>query len=276
MKPPPFDYVRPNDIGEVVNLLSESGSDARLLAGGQSLMAMLNMRLLHPSLIIDISGLPDHNFIRCENNVVEIGCATTQRQFQSWAELSDKLPLLSQALPWIGHPQTRNKGTVCGSVAHADPSAELPVCFAALEGVAVLYSSRGERLLGWDELQTGMLETACEPDEMIRAIQFPVSETGTGYAFGEVAYRHGDFAIVSMAVLSKPQKTRMVVGGISDKPKIFEWFPTKNSADLSEMLSELCGQTEIFGDHHATAFYRRSLFRSLGFRLVREASGWVE
>ena len=276
MKPPAFDYVRPNDVEEVVGILSQAGEDARVLSGGQSLIALLNMRLLHPSIIIDISTLPDHGFIRHSDNIVEVGCTTTQSELQSWSNLSTQLPLLAQALPWVGHRQTRNKGTVCGSIAHADPSAELPLCLAALKGEALLYSSRGERVLGAEELQTGMLETACAPDEIIRALRFPVAETGTGYAFGEVAYRHGDFAIISIAVVASSKSVRMAVGGINDRPQILECPSTQSNIFLNDTLSDFSRTTEVRGDHHASADYRRRVLHSLGLRLVQEAFAWIE
>ncbi|SVB08591.1 uncharacterized protein METZ01_LOCUS161445, partial [marine metagenome] len=175
-----FDYAVAEHIDEVIKLLSEEGDDAQLLAGGQSLIAMLNMRLVRPALVLDISRLPDENFIRLQDDFVEIGCTVTQSDLQSWSDLCTSLPLLARALPWVGHQQTRNKGTICGSVAHADPSAELPLCFAALGGEALLYSSQGERVLKADEFQVGMLETACAPDEMIRMLRFPKAEIGSG------------------------------------------------------------------------------------------------
>ena len=276
MKPPAFDYIRPSGVEEVVDLLSYAGEDARVLSGGQSLIALLNMRLVHPSVIIDISALPDHSFIRRCDNVVEVGCTTTQSELLSWSNLSTQLPLLAQALPWVGHRQTRNKGTVCGSIAHADPSAELPLCLAALKGEALLYSSRGERVLGAEELQTGMLETACAPDEIIRALRFPVADTGTGYAFGEVAYRHGDFAVVSIAVVASSKSVRIAVGGISDKPQVLEWPSLQGDVLLSDTLSDFARKTEVRGDHHASAHYRRRVLSSLGLRLVQEALAWVK
>jgi 2-furoyl-CoA dehydrogenase FAD binding subunit len=274
MKPPVFDYALVEDLDEVVELLAAEGAEARLLAGGQSLISMLNMRLIQPTLVVDISRLPDHDFITPKEGLVEIGCTVTQTDLQLWPGLAESLPLLKRALPWVGHRQTRNKGTVCGSVAHADPSAELPLCLAALNGEAVLYSSRGERVLTAHELQVGMLETACEPDEMIRALRFPRAETGAGYGFGEVAYRHGDFAIVAVAVVASTEGVRIAVGGVSEKPEVFEW-PLMEDRFLNDALNDLAWKFGTTEDQHATAYYRRSLIRKLGRRVVGEALACV-
>ncbi len=274
MKPPVFDYAFVEHLDEVVELLAADGGEARLLAGGQSLIAMLNMRLIQPALVVDISRLPDHDFITLKEGVVEIGCTVTQSDLQLWPGLAESLPLLKRALPWVGHRQTRNKGTVCGSIAHADPSAELPLCLAALNGEAVLYSSRGERVLAAHELQVGTLETACKPDEMIRALRFPRAVPGVGYGFGEVAYRHGDFAIVAIAVLASTEGVRIAVGGVSEKPEICEW-PLMEDRFLNDALNDLAWKFGTTEDQHATAYYRRSLIRKLGRRVVGEALACV-
>ena len=270
MKPPVFDYAFADHLDEVAEFLADEGGEARVLAGGQSLIAMLNMRLVQPTLVVDISRLPDHDFITLKEGVVEIGCTVTQSALQFWPGLAESLPLLKRALPWVGHRQTRNKGTVCGSIAHADPSAELPLCLAALNGKAVLYSSRGERVLAAHELQVGTLETACAPDEMIRALRFPAAETSSGYGFGEVAYRHGDFAIVAVAVVATSECLRIALGGVGEKPEVCEW-PLLEDKFLDDALNDLAWKLGTNEDQHATAYYRRSLIRSLGRRVVGEA-----
>ncbi len=144
MKPRPFDYVRPDTIDEAVAVLAEYGDDARILAGGQSLMAMLNLRLADPAVLVDIARIPELDTIRDLGNKIEVGAAVTQNRLLAWPELAKKLPLLAAALPFVGHFQTRNKGTVCGSVAHADPSSEIPLSLAVLEGEVVLRSQTGD------------------------------------------------------------------------------------------------------------------------------------
>jgi 2-furoyl-CoA dehydrogenase FAD binding subunit len=138
MKPRPFDYVRPDTVDEAVAILGEHGDDARVLAGGQSLLAMLNLRLLSPTVLIDITRIPELGAIKEVDGRIEVGAAVTQNRLMAWPQLSAKVPLLAAALPFVGHFQTRNKGTVCGSIAHADPSSEIPLSLAVLEGEVVL------------------------------------------------------------------------------------------------------------------------------------------
>src|ERR1700689_4011854 len=198
MKPRPFDYVRPDTVEEVLALLAEYGDDARILAGGQSRVRMLNLRLIEPAVLIDISRIAELDTIREADGKIEIGAAVTQNKLLAWPHLADKLSLLAAALPFVGHFQTRNKGTVCGSVAHADPSSELPLALAVLGGEVVLRSKkRGERVLAANEFQMDMLTTAREADELIVAVRFPMIK-GKGAGFREVARRHGDFAIVAV------------------------------------------------------------------------------
>src|SRR5947209_13076968 len=197
MKPRPFDYVRPDTAEEVLAVLAEYGDDARVLAGGQTLIAMLNLRLLEPAVLIDITRIGELDAIREADGKIEVGAAVTQNKLMAWPALAEKLPLVAAALPYVGHFQTRNKGTVCGSIAHADPAAELPLALAMLEGEVVLRSRKGTRIVRAGEFQLGMLMTAREPDELITAVRFPLRKAGV--AFREVARRHGDFAIIAVA-----------------------------------------------------------------------------
>ena len=202
MKPRRFDYVRPDTVEEVLALLAEYGDDARILAGGQSLVPMLNLRLIDPAVLIDISRIAALDAIRDRGNIIEIGAAVTQNTLMAWPQLKQKLPLLAAALPFVGHFQTRNRGTVCGSIAHADPSSEIPLTLAVCGGAVVLRSQkRGERVLAAEAFQQDMLTTARAPDELIAAVRFPVIE-GKGVAFDEVARRHGDFAIIAVAAIA--------------------------------------------------------------------------
>ena len=206
MKPAPFDYLRADDEEEALEALAEAGDDARLLAGGQTLMPMLNMRLVEPAVLIDISRLPGRAEISDDGAVIEVGAAATQADLEAWPPLARRSPLLAAALPLLGHVQTRSRGTVCGSIAFADPSAELPLCLAVLGGEAVLRSRAGTRTLPAAEFQTGMLSTACRWDEMVTAVCFPTAEPGAGYAFTEFARRHGDFAIVAVAAIARGER----------------------------------------------------------------------
>jgi len=167
MKPAQFDYVRAGSVEQATALLAQHGARARILAGGQSLMAMLNIRLAEPALLIDISGLGGLRELRIDGDWVEIGAGVTQAELLAWPALATELPLLAMALPSVGHFQTRNRGTVCGSLAHSDPSSELPLCLALLGGEVVLRSQRGTRRLRGQAFQTGMLSTAREVDELL-------------------------------------------------------------------------------------------------------------
>lgn len=270
MKPPPFDYLRPDDEEEALAALADAGDDARLLAGGQTLMPMLNMRLAEPAILIDIARLPNRASIREEGGAIEVGAAVTQAALEAWPPLAARAPLLARALPFVGHVQTRSRGTVCGSLAFADPSAELPLCLAVLGGEVVLRARRGVRTLPAAAFQTGLLSTACLPDEMLVAARFPAAAAGTGYAFAECARRHGDFATVATAASADARGLRVGVGGVADRPVVRDW-PVLSGAALDDALDALARSLDAADDVHASARYRRELVRRLGRKTVLEA-----
>lgn len=270
MKPPSFDYVRAASVEEAIEMLAEHGDDARVLAGGQSLVAMLNMRLLAPEVIVDISRVPELATIAHIGDAMEIGAAVTQAAVQRLDGLAAHLPLVARALPFVGHYQTRARGTVCGSIAHADPSSELPLCLAVLDGTVVLRSSRGTRTMAASDFQQDVLTTACEPDEMIVAVRFPLHAPGDRCAFTEFGIRHGDFAIVAVAVLASATRVRVAIGGCSDRPHVVE-FPTVIGDALAEELNALAWSLPFDDDHHASARYRRDLVRILGRQTIEAA-----
>ena len=270
MKPAPFDYLRPDDEEEALEALAEAGDDARLLAGGQTLMPMLNMRLVEPAVLVDISRLSGRAGIEDDGSHIEVGAAATQTDLEAWPALGWRAPLLAQALPLLGHVQTRSRGTVCGSIAFADPSAELPLCLAVLGGEVVLRSRVGTRTLPAAEFQTGMLSTACREDEMVAAVRFPAAEPGAGYAFTEFARRHGDFAVVAVAAIARADGIGIGVGGVAEKPEVEEWPALAGSA-LDDALNGLAWSLDAADDVHASARYRRELVRNLGKQVVRAA-----
>ena len=270
MKPPRFDYVRAASVGEAIEVLAEHGDDARVLAGGQSLVAMLNMRLVAPAVIVDISRIPDLASIVYTEDGVEIGAAVTQAAVERSDGLSAHLPLVARALPFVGHYQTRARGTVCGSLAHADPNSELPLCLATLDGEVVLRSSRGARVMAAADFQRDVLTTACEPDEMIVAVRFPIHTPGEGCAFNEFGIRHGDFAIVAVAAVANATRLRVGIGGCSDRPHVTELPPLAGDA-LADTLNALAWSLPFDDDHHAGARYRRDLVRILGRQTVEAA-----
>lgn len=267
MKPMPFDYLRPETLEEALEALQQGGEDARVLAGGQSLVAMLNLRLVKPTLLIDITRLQALAYIRDENGMLEIGAATTQAELLRRPALSAEVPLLALALPHVGHYQTRNRGTVCGSIAHADPSSELPLSLALLGGEVVLRSARGQRTLPAKEFQTGMLSTARRADEIVTAVRFPKGGTGEGYAFTEMARRHGDLALVAVAARATRDGVRIGIGGVADRPTVLEL----SNDDPDDALNALAWELDAVDDIHASARYRRELVRRLGRRMIDEA-----
>ena len=270
MKPCPFDYVRAASAEEALGALANNGEDARILAGGLSLVPMLNFRLVEPAMLIDISGIAALDYIRLDGGWVEIGAATRQSALERWDETPGKLPLLHKALPHIGHYQTRSRGTVCGSVAHSDPSSELPLCLATLGGEVVLRSAGGERRLAAGDFQTGMLSTAKRADEMVSAVRFPVAEPGSGHAFAEMTQRRGDFAIVALAARASGERVRLGVGGVADHPVTREWNGVEGDA-LDDALNAFAWDLGGYDDVHATARYRRELVRRLGRKVIEEA-----
>jgi 2-furoyl-CoA dehydrogenase FAD binding subunit len=267
MKPHPFDYVRADTVEEAVELLGDHGEDARILAGGQSLMAMLNLRLLEPTLLIDISRIPALAEIREMGGKIEVGAAVTQNRLLAWPQLRAKLPLLAAALPFVGHFQTRNRGTACGSIAHADPSSEIPLALATLEGEVVLRSRSGTRVLPAREFQRGMLMTARRPNELITAVRFPI-QTGHQVAFREIARRHGDFAIVAIAAVADGNRVRLGVGGMAGKPATRD-FPA--GTDLGDAINAFAWELEGYEDMHASARMRRDILRRVGPTVIAEA-----
>jgi 2-furoyl-CoA dehydrogenase FAD binding subunit len=264
MKPRPFDYARPDTVDEAVALLAERGDDARILAGGQSLMAMMNLRLADPAILIDITRIKTLDHIRDLGEKIEVGAAVTQNELLAWPDLKTKLPLLAAALPHVGHFQTRNKGTICGSVAHADPSSEIPLSLATLGGKVVLRSKRGERALKAGDFQKDMLTTAREPDELIVAVRFPVH--GKGVAFNEVARRHGDFAMVAVAATVNGKSITLGVGGVAPTPVV-----RAINGDASDAVKKLASELEGYEDLHASAELRKDILRNLAPLVIAEA-----
>jgi 2-furoyl-CoA dehydrogenase FAD binding subunit len=270
MKPRRFDYVRPDSADEAVAVLAEYGEDASVLAGGQSLMAMLNLRLAEPAVLVDIASLKELDYIGVAGTMIEVGAAVTQNRLKDWPELAGKLPLLAAALPFVGHFQTRNKGTVCGSIAHADPSSEIPLVLATLGGEVVLRSHRGARILAAADFQRGTLTTAREPDELVMAVRFPVQPTAR-VAFREVARRHGDFAIIAVAACVEDGDTvRIGIGGIADRPAARR-ATIDCAAEAKDIFDSLAFELKGYDDLHASARLRRDLLRRIGPVVVEEA-----
>jgi 2-furoyl-CoA dehydrogenase FAD binding subunit len=270
MKPAPFDYVLAESRDEALEVLHQEGSEARVLAGGQSLVPMLNMRLARPRVLVDISRVTELARISVSNGALVVGAAVRQGALEEDAELADRQALLAAALPWVGHAQTRARGTICGSIAHADPSAELPLVLVALRGDVHLRSRRRSRRVPAERFFSGMMATVRRDDELIEAVAFPMQRPGTGSAFREVARRHGDFAIVACAAVVDTRSTRLAVGGVADRPQVRS-LPNTLGPELDDALDAFAWDLEARDDLHATARYRRELVRRVGRETIERA-----
>jgi len=270
VKPAPFDYVCAQTVREAHAVLAAEEDEACVLAGGQSLIPMLSMRLARPKVVVDIMRVPALAAVDDNGQTLRIGAAVRQAELLRRADLGDKQPLLRLALPWVGHAQTRSRGTLCGSAAHADPSAEIPLVLVALEGVIELSTRWRRRRVPAEAFFTGMMTTARRPDELIEAIVVPCRRPDTGYAFREFGRRHGDFAIVACAALASPRGARLAVGGVADRP-VARNFADLHGRALDEALEAFAWELEARDDLHATATYRRALVRRMGREMIEEA-----
>jgi CO/xanthine dehydrogenase FAD-binding subunit len=277
LKSPPFEYTRAGSVGEACELLGRHGDDAKVLAGGQSLVPMMAMRLLRPAWLVDINEIAALKFIRVEADAVRMGACTRQVEVERDAALARRLPILAQALKHVGHQQTRNRGTVGGSLAHADPSAELPLVARMLDAELLLRKDKGARTVRASDFFTGAMSTALAPDECLEEIRWPLwPERRTGSAFDEVSIRHGDFALAAaaaqVALDDSGRCTRAVLGlgGVGTAPRAFE-FEALDKDRIDEAVASVVGELEPTSDLHASAEYRRSLARVLGTRVLRVA-----
>ena len=281
MKPAAFEYCRPDTLEEAVALLDEFAGDANVLAGGMSLGPMLNMRLARPAALVDIKRIGGLDGVTIDAAAARTGATLTQARALSHAELMKAVPLLGLALPWTGHFQTRNRGTLAGSVAHADPSAETPLVLTTLGGEVELASSRGTRRVTANDFFVDVMTTSREPDEMIAALIWPRPAPGARHAFEEIAQRHGDFAIVACAVQAVVgadgmlQSLALGLGGVESRPLLAEtseFDGERADARLAEAIADdIAARVDPLTDHKASADYRRGLVRTLGARVLGRA-----
>lgn len=287
MKPAAFLYAAPETVEETLALLGEYGADAKLLAGGQSLMPLLNMRLARPGVLIDLNRLHGLDYIWSNAGDVRIGAMTRQRTAEWSPVVTARLPLMAEALRWVGHPQIRNRGTIGGSLAHADPSAELPAIAAALGATFVVTGREGTRLLSSNEFFVGYLTTAIEPTEVLTEVRFPAMPAGAGCAFLEVARRHGDFALVGAAAVVHPavggrfRDIRLVFIGVGPGPvRIREAEAALEDRKLDERLLTdvarlVSDRLEPDSDIQASAEYRKHVAGVLARRVLTAAAARV-
>jgi carbon-monoxide dehydrogenase medium subunit len=207
LKPAPFAYAKARSVAHAIELLVDD--DARLLAGGQSLIATLNMRLSHPALLVDINGVGGLDRIASNNGHIEIGALVRHAQAERSSELARRAPLIALAMPHIGHPAIRNRGTIGGSVAFADPAAELPACVLALGGEMTIAGPQGSRIVRADDFFKGLFETALTARDVLTAIRIPAAGADTRVGFAEFARRHGDYAMVGLAACARADGQRL-------------------------------------------------------------------
>jgi 2-furoyl-CoA dehydrogenase FAD binding subunit len=270
VKPAKFDYLRAASLAEAHEALAAEGADATVIAGGQTLVPLLSMRMARPKVLVDIMHVAELGGIAVKDNAIRVGASERQASLLAWPELAKRQPLLAFALPWVGHAQTRARGTVCGSAALADPSAEIPLTLVALNGEIELSSGKAKRRVTADDLFTGLMSTAREDDERIEAVRFPCAKPGEGHAFREFARRHGDFAIVACAAVATAQGTRLAIGGVADRPTTQD-FENLESSALDDALQDFAAKLEAREDLNATAGQRRDLVRKLGRVTIEEA-----
>ena len=279
MKPPRFDYHAPESLDEALDLLADSGPDARILAGGQSLVPVLNFRLARPQVLIDINRIPELAGIEDRGDRLVIGAMTRQREIETSDSVARALPLLHEATRYVAHLPIRTRGTVGGSIANADPAAEDPAVAAALEATMVCRSRRGERRIAAAGFFIDVLTTALEPDEMLVAVEFPGIPDGAGAAFAEISRRDGDFALAGVAAQitvsnGRVSDARIAACGVGPAPMRFR--------NAEEILLDSAGEPETMDaaadavaascdphdDVHASAAYRRQLAAAMTRRAL--------
>ena len=282
MKPAPFDYYEPKTVAETLSLLAQFSETGKLLAGGQSLVPMMNMRLARPAQVIDLNRLSELDYLKVEDDELRIGAMTRQRTLERSVAVREGWPLLQEATRYIGHVQIRNRGTVGGSLAHAFPSAELPVVMTTLNASFVLRSAQKERVVLAREFFVDVMTTALYPDELLVETRVPRLSAGTGYSFQEISRRHGDFALAGVAVLLGLDSS----GSISHASLTFTGpTPTRGAKAEAILLGQKPSETlfreaardaveglEQDSDIHASAEYRRHVCEVLARRACAEAA----
>jgi CO/xanthine dehydrogenase FAD-binding subunit len=283
LKPAKFAYHAPNSLAEALSLLTRYAGEARVLAGGQSLIPMMNFRIATPSAIIDLNRVPDLDYIRHEIDVVRIGAMTRQRKIEFSGVIAETLPLLRDAIKLVGHLPTRSRGTIGGSLAHADPAAELPMTLQVLEGEVVARGPAGERVIKAGEFFRSILATALTSEEILIEVRFPVMPGNAGYAVEEFARRHGDFAICAVAAVlvregERCVKARLATSGTGPVPLRFKAaegvLEQKGLGDaaIEEAAEAAARVVEPMSDQNGSAEFRRHLTRVLTGRAVRRAA----
>lgn len=286
MKPAPFAYARPGSIAEALALLDEYGDEAKLLGGGQSLMPLLNMRLARPSVLVDLGYIPELAGIEV-NGTVSIRAMTRHAHVEKSSAVGAALPIIPAALRHVGHAAIRARGTFGGSIAHADPAAELPLIFTVLDGEAVIATRNGPRTVPAHEFFSTHFTTAIEEDELLQEVRFTSLTSNDRWAFDEVARRHGDFALVGAATVltvSGPsddaiiERARIAMSGVDEIPArateaeaLLVGSRVSDTARIAEAAASAAAGVDPGGDIHASAEYRREVAETLVRRTVTQA-----
>lgn len=285
MKPAPFEYHSPDSLDAALALLEEHGYDAKLLAGGQSLVPMMNFRLAQPAMLVDLNRLPQlDSIIPDSSGGIKIGAMVRQSKLEQNTLVAEFAPLLHECVPNIAHPQIRNRGTIGGNLAHADPASELPAVMVALQAKFRLQRSGGDRWIGAEQFFQGLFATDCAPEEMLVEISVPALAPRTGWAFEEVARRHGDYALAGVAALATVDQGGVCTGATlvylsagevpMAAPKAAGMLAGQAASDaLFEAVAQAAASEEIepVDDIHATAEYKRHLVRVLTKRALKRA-----
>ena len=285
MKPPPFRYLRPESLEEALAVLAEHGDEAKVLAGGCSLVPMLNMRLARPEVLVDVNRLESLAGVSLDDGTVTTGATVRQAELERSPLLRRTLPLPAACAPYIGHFVTRNRGTVGGSLAHADARGELPLALLTLGGSVVVRSRRGRRSIAAENLFVYHFTSALEPEELLTDVQWPAAAPGWGYGFAEMAQRHGDFALAMAACALRRHngvvaEVRLGLGAVADRPLLVTEaagvlvgasLDRAGDGPVAEAGRLAAAAADPFDDLHASAAYRRHLVARLSEQVIRRA-----
>ncbi len=283
MKPPVFKYVRVDSIGGALSALAENRGEAKILAGGQSLVPMLNFRIASPGVLVDINPVQELDYIRVEEGWVRIGARTRQRALDRSLDVKRKCPLLAEVVKWIGHPEIRNRGTVGGSLVHADPTAELALVAILLDSQVKIQGYRISRTVGAADFFQGIMDTSIAEDEILTEVSYPVAPARSGYGFRELCIRHGDFAVVAAAVQltvggnGRCTEARVAVAGAGPTPLRIrgaeEVLVGNNGTDevFDAAAARVPGEVQPFADLQGSEAYRREMARVFVRRALDDA-----
>jgi CO/xanthine dehydrogenase FAD-binding subunit len=283
MKPAPFEYHRPKSLAEALILLERAGEDAKILAGGQSLVPMMALRLARPKVLIDINDLVELDYVREDNGRIAVGALTRQRAVERSSVLAQSCPLLWESMPLVGHIHTRNRGTIGGSLVHGDPAAELPAVALALDAEMIVASASGERTVSAEDFFVMGYSTALQSDEMLRELRIPAWPSGAGSAVLELSPHHGSFAIGGIAVRlgidssGRAKDVRIALFGVDHVPRRARLAEKRLESDLinDSAIGEAAGQAsqeiEPYDDVQASAAYRRYITDILAKRALTQA-----